>query len=299
MQPPDAGAVLLQRLQQHQGMRPDPVLQQRVQQALDDIASERRQAAPAPATADLSTLAPGQPGWQNFLDRVLVPETWFRRDAGALAALAAKLGAAPRPAQRLRVLCAPCSTGEEPLSVALLLRDLGWPDDAFSVHGIDLSQTSIAAARGGHYRSHAFRGVDPVWRERHFMPCAEAQRWQLRQPLPAASLQFEQVDVFALERPALPWDVVFCRNLLIYLEQAVRVRLLGHLRGLCRDDGLLFVGHAEVGLLHDAGLVALTTPMSFGYQNRLRTSVRQPARPAAASAPAPRSTPTPSRPVPL
>lgn len=270
---PEACSVLLQRLRQHQGMRPDPVLRQRVEQALEGLSHEQPQAL----ETRLARLLPGCAEWQDFLDRVLVPETWFRRDAGALAALAAAIGPPPpsTPLRVLRVLCAPCSTGEEPISIALMLRDLGWPDEAFSLHAIDLSQTSIDAAEGGHYRSQAFRGVDPAWREHHFSADAEGRHWQLRRPVPATSLRFERINVFDLHGRSSPWDVVFCRNLLIYLETEPRLRLLEHLRRLCRDNGLLFVGHAETGLLHDAGLAPLATPMSFGFHNRLRAATRK------------------------
>lgn len=288
MQAPEACSVLLERLQRHQGLRPDPVLRQRVEQAAQSLAHEQPLAWPT----RLERLQPGHADWQDFLDRILVPETWFRRDAGALTALAAAIG---RPTTRLRVLCAPCSTGEEPLSIALMLRDLGWPDDAFSLHAIDLSQTSIRAAERGRYRSLSFRGVDPAWRERHFSADDSGRHWQLRQPLPAASLQFERIDLFELPCRTPPWDVVFCRNLLIYLEPEVRVRLLDRLRRLCRDDGLLFVGHAETALLHEAGLAPAATPMSFGFHNRLRAAAQRAALAAAPRLPTQR--PRPATPV--
>jgi chemotaxis protein methyltransferase WspC len=82
---------------------------------------------------------------------------------------------------------------------------------------------------------------------------------------------------------------VLCRNLLIYLQPEARLRLLQQLRGWCVPDGWLFVGHAETQLLRDAGLHALTEPMSFGFRNRAAMPDRRaPARAVAATAQPPR-----------
>ena len=272
MHPPEAEALLTEQLRQQFGLRPDTVLRQQVQQALDDLlrASGRN------LEALVAQLQAAQAPWQDFLDRVLVPESWFRREAGALSALAAEFGSRTAAPQPLRVLCAPCSAGEEPISIALLLRDLGWPDEALHIDGVDLSRTAIAAAERGVYRKHSFRGVGQDWLKRHFEIVADGPNRRLRQPLAAASLQFSRADLFALPRTAIGYDVVFCRNLLIYLEPAARQRLLQQLRLLCREDGLLFVGHAEAPLLQDAGLEALRERMSFGFRNRPRRAAAAP-----------------------
>src|SRR5688572_30140149 len=86
--------------------------------------------------------------WDALVDRVVVLETWFFRD-GAPFALAAERALAHfrRPSQRaFRVLSCPCSTGEEPYSLAMAFLEAGLPPGAFIIDALDVSPAAVAAA---------------------------------------------------------------------------------------------------------------------------------------------------------
>jgi chemotaxis protein methyltransferase WspC len=274
----DASA-LMQRLQVEVGFCPDSVLRGRVVDAVLAFATASGDNVQALAAA----LQPGHVLWQPLLNTVVVPETWFCREDGAFKVLASN--AVPAGSGPLRLLCAPCSTGEEALSMALTLRDRGWGDADFVIDAIDISELNIDAAKQGLYRRHALRGTDAGWQERHFEAVAAGAQWRLRRPVAAASLRFHCANVFQWPAAPASYDVVFCRNLLIYLQPEARRRLLQQVRAWCVPDGWLFVGHAETQLPRDAGLQALTEPMSFGFRNRSVPVARR-AAPVTARAPA-------------
>ena len=113
---------------------------------------------------------------QALIEAVIVPETWFFRYPESFATLG-KLAreqldrlAGARP---LRILSLPCSTGEEPYSIAMALIDAGMGPRQFKIDAIDISPISIARARHGVYGKNSFRGSDLGFRERFFNPVAE------------------------------------------------------------------------------------------------------------------------------
>jgi chemotaxis protein methyltransferase WspC len=184
---------------------------------------------------------------QSLIEEVVIPESWFFRDARPFDLMADRLSSALRsdptrpPA---RVLCVPCARGEEPYSVALSLLDRGVPGDRFRVLGVDLSRRALAAGRTGVYSGYAFRSADLSFRDRHFT--RRDSGYAIHGGVKAL-VDFVQGNVvdpgFLAGSP--PFDAVFCRNLLIYLDEPSRRVVLGHLDRLLTSDGLLFVGHAE------------------------------------------------------
>ena len=180
---------------------------------------------------------------EALVEEVVVSESWFFRDEQPFSFLADRLTADPgRPP--LRVLSVPCARGEEPYSVAVALLDRGLTPDRFRVVGVDLSRKALAFAREGVYTDNAFRSNNLGFRDRHFRRTARG--YEIGDAAKAA-VEFRQgniVDPFFLATEA-PFDAVFCRNLLIYLDPPARRRALEHLDRLLAPDGLVFVGHAE------------------------------------------------------
>ena len=171
----------------------------------------------------------------------MIPETWFFRDTQPFALLADRF--ATETSTVRRILCVPC-TGEEPYSVAMALLDRGLRPDQFHVLGIDLSRHALAAARRKIYSENAFRGRDRSFRDRHFRVTDEGY---VLDPDVADTVEFRAGNLvdpaFLDDEP--PFDAVFCRNLLIYLDDDARRTALRHLERLVAARGLLFVGHAE------------------------------------------------------
>jgi chemotaxis protein methyltransferase WspC len=195
-------------------------------------------------------LAARPEAFDALTDRLVVAETWFFR-GGVFADLARQVAAAlPALAGRpFRALSLPCSSGEEPYSLAIALLEAGLPPERWAVDGVDLCPRLIAAARRGEYREFSFRQTEPALRERYFRPVGD--RWELS----ARVRGLVRFRVGNLLGPALaadvsaPYDLVLCRNLLIYLTPAARRQAIDALERLLRPGGLLAVGHAEPQVL--------------------------------------------------
>ncbi len=114
---------------------------------------------------------------QALIEAVIVPETWFFRypeSFATLGRLARERITTLDGARPLRILSLPCSTGEEPYSIAMALIDAGIGVRQFKVDAIDISPVSIARAKHGVYGKNSFRGSDLSFRERFFTPVGES-----------------------------------------------------------------------------------------------------------------------------
>ncbi|MGU7838342.1 CheR family methyltransferase [Burkholderia sp. AW33-5] len=200
-----------------------------------------------------------------LIELFVVPETWFFRDREAFATLA-RLAAerlAAMPGRVIRVLSAPCSTGEEPYSAAMALLDAGLDPASFTIDAIDLSARAIEQARLGCYGRNAFRGTSTEFRGRYFTPVADG--WLLDERV-RACVQFRQAN---LVEPGpdtgIRYDFVFCRNVLIYFDRDAQDRVIDSLENSLADDGMLFVGPAETGVAMRHGMRSARVPLAFAF----------------------------------
>jgi chemotaxis protein methyltransferase WspC len=220
-----------------------------------------------------------------LIELVVVPESWMFRDAGAFAVATAcvQRRLAEHPGRVVRILSLPCAGGEEPYSMAMALADAGVAPAAFRIDGVDLSSVALARAAAGRYTRNAFRGGDMGFRQRHFSRDGDA--YQISDAL-RAQVSFAQGNLFAFDRVAGAgrYDVVFCRNLLIYFDEAAAAAAIAVLRALLADDGMLFAGYAEVPSFCRHGFAPLRLPGAFALQK-------------AAAAPVPPQAPAPRKPV--
>lgn len=219
---------------------------------------------------------------QQLIEAVIVPETWFFRypeSQVAMATLARERLFAPGCEGRvLRVLSVPCSSGEEPYSIAMALLDAGVPAHRFQVDAVDISVRMVEFAQRAVYGRNSFRGGDLAFRDRHFseVPAGHQLAARVR-----GQVRFQPGNLFDpnLLAGAAPYDFVFCRNLLIYFDMATQERAVQVLRRFAREDGLLFVGPAETSLLTGRRLPAVPLARSFAFR----------------ATPAPAELPTPAR----
>ena len=166
---------------------------------------------------------------QALIEEVVVSESWFFRDERPFQWFREYvrerwLDDLLRPP--LRVLSLPCAGGEEPYSIAMTLRDLGLPARRFHIDAVDISARRLAIARRGVYSSNAFRGSDLSFRARYFRE--HPQGYELDSSI-RSTVRFLQASVLdpRLLEGSPPYDVVFCRNLLIYLEVSARACVSG------------------------------------------------------------------------
>ena len=196
---------------------------------------------------------------QNLIEELAIPETWFFRDRGPFEHL--KEWARNAPGSFLRVLSAPCSTGEEPYSIAMSLLEAGLSPNRFSIDAVDISQRALQAGARAIYRKSSFR--EHVEGYRHYF--TEAEEGFVLSPQVARLVRFRRDNLI---NPSLvlgqgPYQVVFCRNLLIYLLDEARRMPLDSVGQLLAPDGLLVVGAAELPAFVQSGYSAVPRPYSF------------------------------------
>lgn len=223
---------------------------------------------------------------QQLIEAVVVPETWFFRDAEAftaLARMAVKEWLPHRADGVLRLLSLPCSTGEEPYTMAMALLDAGLPAELFTIDAIDISGRALEHAQRGVYGRNSFRGRDLAFRDRHFVRAEQHYRISdiVRSPV-----RFSRGNLFDAGFLAAvgSYDAIFCRNLLIYFDPDMQKRAIGVLDRLLDAKGMLFVGHSETSLLLGHGFASTKIAMAFAFRKQAAVSRRPkpavtPARP--------------------
>ncbi len=207
--------------------------------------------------------------WIELLELVVVAETWFYRDREpfeAVARLARTECLASRPTGRMRILSVPCASGEEPYSIAMALLDAGIARDRFEVDAADISPRAIARARNAIYGRNSFRGNNLDFRKRHFRQCANSYSLNaiVREAVRFFEANLLSPDFFAGQQ----YDFVFCRNLLMYFDEASRIAALNALHRLLGSAGILVVGAAEQSLAVEHGFVSANLPNAFAYRKR-------------------------------
>jgi len=214
-------------------------------------------------------LANSSTEFEALVEELLVPESWFFRDGAPFAYLEKWVREQWLPAaagRTLRVLSVPCASGQEPWSIAMTLFDAGLRSGQFQVCAGDLSQSALDRARSAIYPDSAFRGQDALGREHHFEPAGPRLR-RVRETV-RGSVTWSHCNLLEAEffRAAAPFEIVFCRNVLIYFDAPARRRVLAHLRGCLAPGGLLFAGHADGGPLLDAGFTSFGPPGAFVFR---------------------------------
>lgn len=170
-------------------------------------------------------------------------ETYFFREEKALIQTVHKLGEFLSRG-RARVLSAGASSGEELASLAMLAKEMGLALDAIDFQGIDIDVRMVAAASNGLYRERSFRNTAAERIVRYFVPEGDGRRIK---PSLHRHLHFRWanlVDGTSLKFPH-PFNVVLCRNVLIYFDAPTVERVARLLHGLLADDGILVVGVSE------------------------------------------------------
>jgi chemotaxis protein methyltransferase WspC len=185
--------------------------------------------------------------FQALVGVLTVPETWFFRGGDVFAFMARHIATEVPLRQtgtRYRILSVPCSSGEEPYSLAIALVESGVPPSDWSIEAIDLSERQIERACQGRFSEFSFRQTPPELRLQYFQPVDAS--WELA-PAIRSLVRFRQGNLFApfFLAGEAPFDLVFCRNLFIYLHPAARQNALATLDRLLAPQGLLCMGHAE------------------------------------------------------
>jgi chemotaxis protein methyltransferase WspC len=180
--------------------------------------------------------------------------------------------ACTHPEGVLSLLSLPCSTGEEPYSIAMALLDAGVPANRFRVDAVDISARSLALGMRAVYGRNSFRGGELGFRDRHFESTPDG--YSLKETV-RRQVHFQQGNLFAAD--LLPgvgiYDAIFFRNVLIYFDRPTQDRALEVMNRLLHANGVLLVAPAETRLPASHDLVSTHEPLAFAFR---KSGVRSP-----------------------
>lgn len=186
----------------------------------------------------------------EIMDILTVNETYFFREKNQLTAFSEEILPEIRKrkakSKQMRILSAGCSSGEEPYTIAMLIREsglfLGWD---IEIVGSDINRRVLKMARHGVYRRKSFRCTDDYYIEKYFEP-QDDQSFRIRDDLKEL-VHFGHLNLLDSVKVRFlgMMDVIFCRNVLIYFDMPSKKRVAESFYRILNNDGFLLLGHAE------------------------------------------------------
>ena len=208
---------------------------------------------------------------RELIDEVIVPETWFFRNPASFTALqefAVEWRAGRASGRKLMVLSMPCSTGEEPYTIAMAMDQAGLQPNEYQIDAFDISQRLLTKAKRGVYGRNSFRNKENEFRDRYFDLVGGI--YVLNDKMRNA-VNFQQGNL--LDKyfgvGGQRYDVIFCRNLLIYFDRDTQNTAMQKFHGLLADDGLMLLGHAETPDFLRGNFARSEYVRSFSYRKVL------------------------------
>jgi len=217
-----------------------------------------------------------QPGMSKLLERVVeaitIHETSFFRDVHpfkCMKELVFPTLLQKRAAQNsLNIWCAACSSGQEPYTVTMLLRENFPQLQSWNVRFIatDISNQILDRARTGKFSQlEVNRGLPAPLLLKHFEK--QGLVWQLK-PAIRSFIEFRKLNLIENWPPMPKMDVILLRNVLIYFDVETKRRILGQVKKLLHPDGYLFLGAAEMPMSIDNAFERIDFPRSGCYKLR-------------------------------
>jgi chemotaxis protein methyltransferase CheR len=197
------------------------------------------------AWLERSSGAAGEAEWQEFVNCLTTNLTSFFREEHHFHALTEDLRA--RAARPIRMWCNAASTGEEPYSLAMTIVETLGTSAQVKLLCSDIDTKVLATAQRGVYNADS-RGLSPERLKRHFLRGTGAHAGQIRvKPELTRFVEFRSFNLMSASWSALgdPFDIVFCRNVMIYFDAPTQRRVLERIHAQTRPGALLYVGHSE------------------------------------------------------
>ena len=211
---------------------------------------------------------------EALLDDLTIGESYFFREPAQFRFLAEELlpkwSTEWQTGRKLKVWSAGCAAGQEPYSIAIMLRDAGWRHQC-TILGTDISEARIEVARKASFSKWSLRTLPPETTDRWF-----DRRGGVFQLLPdiRAEVDFSTLNLLdTAPRPEIQnQDVIFCRNVLIYFELPAIITIAERLLQSLAPDGWLFLGASDPHLAELTACEVVVLPGCTGYR---RTSATQ------------------------
>ncbi|MEO5363091.1 MAG: hypothetical protein H7838_05650 [Magnetococcus sp. DMHC-8] len=192
---------------------------------------------------------------QELIDEITTQHTRFFRESVQLDCLRERILPEIRrqgragAEKKLRVWSAGCSSGEEPYTLAMILLEQLGEDWDIRILASDICQKALHKADRGVYTAAEVADIPADLRGKYLdpVPGGGQDLFQVK-PVLRERIDFRQINFMASRYPInTPFEIIFCRNVIIYFDQAVRERLLERFAGyLQTDNGFLFLGHSEI-----------------------------------------------------
>lgn len=186
--------------------------------------------------------------WQFVIEILSVQETFFWREFDKIQALTTDI--LPQYVERfpgcpIRIWSAACSTGEEPLTIAMALNEAGWFDRLpIKIYASDISPKAIATAQAGIYRERSFRAIPDPIKLKYFQPIEQV--WQIDRSL-HHRIQWSLTNLMNLSEmdTKASATVIFCRNVFIYFSDEMIRKVVQYFYTQMPSPGYLFLGASE------------------------------------------------------
>lgn len=235
--------------------RLQPVIEQQGLKSLDDLCNRLRSGAPEALR-------------RAVVESITTHETLFFRDPAVFEMLRGDL--LPELIKKhaadkaLRIWCAACSSGQEPYSLAMMLLELGLADWNVQILATDLSTQILKRAQAGQFlQIEVNRGLPASLLVKYFQRAG--LEWQVKEPV-RRMVRFLAFDLRHNMQGMGPYDLIFCRNVLIYFEVETRKRILAGLRKSLAPGGYLLLGASETTFNLDDGFVRKTIRNAVVHQ---------------------------------
>jgi len=218
---------------------------------IDRRVAERMAASDSPSFGSYFTLLSADPAEAELLiNSFTVNETYFYREEHQLECLTRSLLPeiikTKRPGDRIRIWSVPCSSGEEAYSIAIWLLENWRLVDAYNVEivGSDIDTAALAQAERGEYGKRALSRLPAAVTRAYFEE--QEDSWRIIRDL-RESVSFRQTNLIDRQSMAEQrlFDVIFCRNVLIYFDDAARSRAADHLYDALLPGAFICLGHTE------------------------------------------------------
>lgn len=177
---------------------------------------------------------------QDLIDLVTVNETYFYREESQLDLAVNFALSIPN----VKILCAPCASGEEVYSLSMMSQERRREPREFSITGIDINSEAIEKAQKGLFSERSLHKLDQRLKEKFF---TQEDRFYRAKREYFSSISFTKVNIFEHDFLSLgKFDIIFSRNMLIYFDDDFRLKTIERFATLLKPEGKLFLGHADI-----------------------------------------------------
>ncbi|MEG8945612.1 CheR family methyltransferase [Rosettibacter firmus] len=209
-----------------------------------------------------------------FYEAITINETFFFRNQPQLDALASKVlpeiiqKKLEQKKNKIRIWSAACSSGEEAYSIAMVIDDLvkpKYPDIEVEIIGTDISVAVIETAKSGVYKEYSVRNIPPYYLKKYFV--INGNTFEVK-PEIKKLVSFSILNLYddIMMKTMFNFDVIFCANVLIYFDNASKIKVVSNLYNSLNRGGYLFIGYSETlqGISKAFSLVSF--PKTIGYK---------------------------------